>query len=175
MNNTKKPGLMKTLFSLSIALLFLSMASLAQQSTLPSAEIYTCDGFPIQSETIIQNNQATVVVFWKTYDESCIKHISAMIDSREEVTQSDSLDLIIICIDCIGRTNHIKPFVMGQGWDAKVYIDKNGDLKRKMGVVETPLTLMYDSSQELVCQYTGYCAGTDELICDKLRKCLAEN
>jgi hypothetical protein len=147
----------------------------AQNSTLPTTELYTCNGITISSDDILKDSQPTVIVFWKTYDERCVAHISSLLDSRDEVIEEDSLEFIIICVDCIGQTNHIKPFVMGQSWDATVYIDMNGDFKRNMGIVETPMTLMYDADQNLVCQYTGYCSGGDELICEKMKECLVKN
>lgn len=166
---------MKTLALLATTVCMLSLNVQAQESLIPKTDLFTCNGQTISADKIIEYDQPTVIIFWKTYDESCVSHISAILDSRDEVSETDSLEIIIICVDCIGRTDHVKPFVMGQAWDARVYIDKNGDLKRTMGVVETPMTLMYDSNLDLVCQYTGYCAGSDELICEKLQKCLAGN
>ncbi|MBN2172970.1 MAG: redoxin domain-containing protein [Bacteroidales bacterium] len=148
--------------------------TLGQKSVFPDADLLTLDGKTIQSTELFKGESPIILVFWKTYEKDCCKHISSLIEAHEDLLDTVNARLVCICVDCIGQTHHIKPFVDGNGWDCEVYIDKNGEFKRAMAVNNTPYTILY-YNQKIICRYNGYCSGTEDMICTKLKHCLALN
>lgn len=144
----------------------------AQFNTLPSADIYTLDGNRINTKQISNNQMPMILVFFKTYDNKCCENLFSICEAHEEVLADKGVKMIAICIDCVGKTGHVKPFVYGHGLDIEVYVDKNGDLKRAMGIPDAPYTILYDQQMEVYCKYNGYCTGNQEMVCKKMNECL---
>ena len=80
---------------------------------------------------------------------------------------------IAICEDEGGAFHFIESFVASRSIDIEVYIDKNGDFRRAMGVT-VPHTILFDSQMSIHCRQQGYCAGNDGIVCNEIRKCLAK-
>lgn len=152
--------------------LFLVISLNAQISKLPSVELFTLDGTEIDASTISNNNMPMILVFFKTYDNKCCENLFSICEAHEELLAEKGVKMIAVCIDCVGKTDHVKPFVYGHGLDIEVYVDKNGDLKRMMGIPDAPYTILYDQKMEVYCKYDGYCAGNQEMVCKKMNECL---
>ncbi|MCD4732589.1 MAG: redoxin domain-containing protein [Bacteroidales bacterium] len=144
----------------------------AQISKLPAVELFTLDGIQINTAYISNDNMPMILVFFKTYDNECCENLYAICEAHEEMLAEKGVKMIAICIDCVGKIEHVKPFVYGHGLDIEVYVDKNGDLKRKMGIPDAPYTILYDQKMEVYCKYNGYCAGSQEMVCEKMNECL---
>ena len=152
--------------------LFLVTSLNAQISKLPSVELFTLDGTEIDASTISNNNMPMILVFFKTYDNKCCENLFSICEAHEELLAEKGVKMIAVCIDCVGKTDHVKPFVYGHGLDIEVYVDKNGDLKRTMGIPDAPYTILYDQKMEVYCKYDGYCTGNQEMVCEKMNECL---
>ncbi len=152
------------------ACVFLALQILlfAQNTPIPSVDLYTLDGEKVNSTDIFDDSRPTILVFWKTFEKECCNQISSMIEARQEVIGKDNVRIVCVCIDCTGKTTHVKPIIYGKDWDIEAYVDKNGDFKRAMNVTSTPLTILYDAEQSIICRYAGYCPGAEEMVCEKL-------
>lgn len=155
-----------------VFILFLVTSLNAQIKKLPSVELFTIDGTGIDASTISNNNMPMILVFFKTYDNKCCENLFSICEAHEELLAEKGVKMIAVCIDCIGKTDHVKPFVYGHGLDIEVYVDKNGDLKRMMGIPDAPYTILYDEKMEVYCKYDGYCTGNQEMVCEKMNECL---
>lgn len=144
----------------------------AQNSQLPDARLTTLDGIPVQSSHIDNNQMPLLMVFWKTYDNECCEQLLLMNDAYENFLKVRGVKLVSVCIDCIGKTDHIKPFLTGNALSMEAYIDVNGDFKRKMGIPQAPFTILFDHEYNIVCQHAGYCSGADDILCEKVDHCL---
>jgi len=165
---------MKTLMiMMGISLLFLATVSKGQQTIIPSVRLLTPDFSNVNSSTLLDGHEMVILIFWKTSDKKCCCHISSMIEAKEQMLQGQNVKIIGICSGEGGNVCHVKPFVAGRDWDIGVYIDTNDDLKRAMGIPGTPYTIVFDENGKVVCQYNGYCIGSEELICEKLQVHLA--
>ena len=153
-------------------LLCLGISLHAQIYKLPQVDIFTLDGDRVNTNTISNQNMPMILVFFKTYNNKCCENLFAICEAHEEILSKKGVKMIAICVDCVGKTEHVKPFVYGHGLDIEVYIDKNGDLKRMMGIPDAPYTILYDQKMNIYCQYNGYCAGSQEMVCDKVNECL---
>jgi cytochrome c biogenesis protein CcmG, thiol:disulfide interchange protein DsbE len=146
----------------------------AQSQKLPSIDLYTLDGVKIDASTISNENKPMVMVFWKTFDDKCCENLFMVFDSWRDKLEGEGVKLVAVCIDCNGRTQHVKPFVYGHNIDADIYIDRNGDFKRQMGITDGPFTIIFDQNMDIYCSQSGYCAGNGEILCEKVNHCLQE-
>lgn len=144
----------------------------AQVNHLPAVDIYTMDGSRVNASTISNDSTPMILVFFKTFDNTCCKNLFAISEAHEDVLINVGVKVVAICIDCIGKIEHVKPFILGHDLSIEVYIDKNGDLKRIMGIPDAPYTLLYDRNMNVYCQYNGFCPGIDEMVCEKITECL---
>ena len=167
---------MKTLMiMMGVCLLFSATVATGQQTIIPAVKLLTTDLSNMNSNTLLDGHEIVILIFWKTSDKKCCCHISSMIEAKEQMLQGQNVKIIGICSGEGGNVCHVKPFVAGKDWDMEVYIDTNDDLKRAMGIPGTPYTLVFDKEKKVICQYNGYCIGSEELICEKLQNHLAMN
>ena len=158
-----------------VCLLFSATMATGQQSIIPSVKLLTTDLSNMNSNSLLDGHDIVILIFWKTSDKKCCCHISDMIEARERLLPEQNVKIIGICSGEGGTVCNIKPFVAGKDWDMEVYIDTNDDLKRAMGIPGTPYTVVFDKDKKIICQYNGYCIGSEELICEKLQNHLAMN
>lgn len=166
---------MKTLMiMMGICLLFSTTVVTAQQSLIPSVKLLTPDLESINSKTLLEGQESIILIFWKTSDKKCCCHIASMIEAKAQMLHSQNIKIIGICSGEGGSVSNIKPFVSGKDWDMEVYIDTNDDFKRAMSVPSFPYTVVFGKDKNVICQYNGYCIGSEELICEKLQDHLAQ-
>lgn len=144
----------------------------AQQFNYPSARLLTLNGEYINSSEVLDNENPTILIFWKSNEIKCCEQIALMIDAKEKLEELTEVNIVAICTDSDGLSSRIKPLVSGKDWDIEVYIDRNEDFKRAMNIPSIPFTCVFDKDQRLICEYNGYCAWADDFICDKIKECL---
>jgi hypothetical protein len=88
--------------------------------------------------------------------------------------KESGISLVAICIDCRGNYSYLRPLVNGKDWEFDIYIDYNGDFKRALGITNSPYTLLFDKNQNLICRHEGYCSGNEDMVCDKILRCIEE-
>jgi thioredoxin-related protein len=76
--------------------------------------------------------------------------------------------LIAVSIDDSRTSQRVKPFVTGKGWQFDVYIDVNSELKRAFNVTDVPCVMLIKNNK-VVYQHTGYVAGSEEDLFDKIK------
>ncbi len=167
---------MKTLspFMIGAALVSTLNFGISQTSALPDAEIYDLDGISINAQSISNDSLPMILVFWKTTDNKCCENLAVIDEAWQNQLLEYGIKLVAICEDCSGDISHIKPYVAGHGIMAEVYIDKNGNLRRKMAIPAMPYTILFDRDMNIQCQSAGYCPGAEEILCEKVIQCLDE-
>ena len=145
----------------------------AQTDALPSIELYSLDGTKVTANEISNDGKPLVLIFWKTNDRESCEQLIMINDAYKDFMVYQGVKVIAVCIDCVGKTQHIKPFVYGHDLDIEVYIDKNGDFKRSMNILHSPSTILFDHQMNINCQFAGYCSNVEDLLCTKIEQCLA--
>ena len=56
----------------------------AQNATIPSIDLYTLDGDKISSSEIFNDQQPTILIFWKTYEKDGCNQVSSMIEAHQD-------------------------------------------------------------------------------------------
>ena len=165
---------MKTIITyLFLQTLFLS--AISQKFYALHENLKTLDGSSVQVNDILSSSEGTILVFWETNSHQCCNNLENLQESWVEQIQSLGVELIAICVNCPGSWAKVKPMVLGKGWDFKVYIDVNSDLKRTLGITTTPYTILLDGNKNIKCRYPGYCSGDEIQICEKIIHCLRSN
>jgi len=156
-----------------IILMALSNLNFAQHTRLPETELTSLDGTIITASEISNDGKPLVMIFWKSNERESCDQLLMINDAYQDIIQYQGVKVIAICIDCVGKTQHIKPFVYGHDLEVEVYIDKNGDFKRSMNIIHAPSTILFDQQMNINCQFAGYCSNVEDLLCAKIEQCLA--
>lgn len=93
-------------------------------------------------------------------------------DAYYENLSERDVKLIAICQDQSGTIAYIKPFIKGHALNIEVFIDSNGEFSKSMGVNNSAFTILFDQNLNEYCRYSGYCPGSDEIMCEKVLHCL---
>lgn len=146
-----------------------------QMQSLPDVELYTMEGTSIDAKGIFNNEKPMVMIFWKSTVKECCNQLNMLNEVYEDFFREKGVRVLAICVDCTGSMQHVKPFVYGHDFNFEVFIDKNGDFKRSMSVPEVPYTLLFDQDMNIFCRHIGYCESSEDLLCEKIEKCLAKS
>ena len=75
-----------------------------------------------------------------------------------------------ISIDDARSVGRVRPHVEGNDWPYEVYTDQNSDLKRALGIVNVPHTILLNGDGEIVWQHTGYQDGSEDELYEKVKE-----
>lgn len=157
---------MKTIIFILFQILPVSWA--AGQNMFPATQLINTDGEYITSGEIFNSYQPTLVIFWDLGSAKCCENLDLMQDAWIDNLKEKGIRMVTICLDNGGNWSKIKPLVSGKDWQFEVYLDVNGNCKRSMQITGAPQTMLFDSKQNLICSYNGFCSGNEELICGKM-------
>ena len=167
---TKRMLLGGAVFLLSLG----AMQAQPRSGPLPSVDVFTLDGEKVSASSLTSEGMPMILVFFKTYDRNCLENLVDICDAFKDQLKQKGVKMMAICIDCVGKSEHVKPFVFGRDLDIDVYVDTNGDLKRSMGIPNGPHTILYDEQMKVLCEYSGYCSGAGDQVCRKMNECLGK-
>ncbi len=155
-----------------ISIIISGMLVYGQSYYLPSCNIRKLDGGILNASEIKPDSCPLMIIFWNASDNNCFNQIESILSAKEESLNEHKLKLIGICTGYHGDMSSVGPFVNGHDWEMEIYIDENGDLKRAMNISYLPYTMLFDNDMNLICQYAGYCCGSGEMMCEKVKACL---
>ena len=140
------------------------------QNTLPSVRVQELNGKWIQSNSVSVSGKPLIISFWATWCKPCIKELTAIHEKLPDWQDETGVELVAVSIDDSRSSAKVAPFVSGRGWDFRVLLDVNGDLKRALNVINVPHTFLYDGSGKLVWQHTTYAEGDEEELYRKIKE-----
>ena len=145
----------------------------AQGTGLPDVPLFTLDGTEISTSSIKNDGMPMIMTFWKTYENDCCDQLIQLCNVYNQILKHQGVKMVAVCIDGKGCSQHVKPFVNGHDINIDVYIDKNGDLKRAMGVSDAPYNVLFDQDMKIYCRHAGSCSSIEDMVCQKVNECLA--
>jgi cytochrome c biogenesis protein CcmG/thiol:disulfide interchange protein DsbE len=154
-----------------LTLLFAGLSLQAQ--VLPSATLKTLEGKQIDIKDAISTEGPTVISFWATWCKPCIKELTAFSDYAIDLEDEFGAKVLAVSIDDTRNSARVAPLVQGQGWDYTVLLDENQDLKRNLGIVNVPFTLVLNSAGEVVWKHSGYSPGDEETLAEVVKEVAA--
>lgn len=138
------------------------------QTSLPEAMVEDVNGIR-SSTTAFENDGAPMIIsFWATWCKPCLKELAAIEEVYEDWVDETGVKLIAISVDDSRSAPRVRSFVLGSGWEYDVYLDKNGDFKRAMNVVNIPHTFLLDGEGNIVYQHTSYAPGDEDDLYEKI-------
>lgn len=158
---------MKRILSLAVFGLF-TLSVQAQK--LPSTTVKTLDGKPVDITAQISKEGPTVISFWATWCKPCIKELTAFMDYAIDLEDEFGAKVLAVSIDDTRNSSRVAPLVQGQGWEYTVLLDENSDLKRNLGIVNVPFTLVLNAKGEVVWKHSGYSPGDEEHLAEVVEK-----
>lgn len=157
---------MKHLF---LVVLLLSSALSFSQKTIPNTTVSTLQGRTVKIQDEISKDKITVLSFWATWCVPCINELDAISDVYDDWKEETNVEIIAISIDDSRTQRRIRPLVNGKGWEYKILIDKNQELKRALNISVVPHIIILKGSKILY-RHTGYSPGSEDKIFEIIKK-----
>lgn len=161
--------IMKKLLTLSIALVATGIMMAQNGKSLPSVKLKDLSGKTIDISTFENDGKPIIISFWATWCKPCKAELNAIAEEYDDWQDETGVTLIAVSIDDARSTGRVEPYVNGQGWDYKILLDPNGDLKRAMNVNNVPHTFIIDGNGKIVWQHNNYAAGDEEELYKKVQ------
>ncbi len=109
----------------------------------------------------LKGEHLTVIDFWATWCQPCIRSIPLLNEISEDFTQR-GVRFIGISIDGPRNQSKIKPFIQSIGVTYPILRDLNSDLMSELGITAVPTLIMLDSEGEVVYYHEGFRPGDEE-------------
>lgn len=156
---------------LALCALICAMAASAQ---IPSVQLKTLDGKPVDTATLSNDGKPFVISFFATWCKPCNRELKAISEVYADWQDETGMKLIAISTDQAQNINKVKPLVDGEGWEYEVLLDPNSDFLRAMGIQMIPHVLIFDGEGKLVDQRSGYTEGGEQHIIEKIREIVSK-
>jgi peroxiredoxin len=151
-----------------VLVLFIGFLMFSQEQ-MPNISLADLDGKKVSvKDDFAENDKIYVFSFWATWCGPCIMELDDLNDVLDEWKQTLPIEVIAISTDDSRTQKRIKPLVNGKGWDYKVLLDSNQDLKRALGIVNIPHTIVVKNGK-IVHVQNGYVPGSEEKLLEKLK------
>lgn len=138
------------------------------QSKLPNLSISKLNNEKINlNETYNETDKIYVFSFWATWCAPCIEELNALNEVYDAWKKELSLEIIAVSTDDSRTQKRVKPLLNGKGWSFDVLLDTNQDLKRALGIINIPYTLVVKNG-EIVHIQNGFTPGAEDELHTKL-------
>ena len=155
-------------FFIAVLVFFVTSITFSQQSTLPSVVLKDLDGKSFNISDLSKEDKPVIISFWATWCGPCLKELAAINDVYDDWQKETGVKLIAVSIDDAKSVKRVRPLVNGKGWDYKVLLDDNHELKRAMNVVNVPFTIIVNKG-EIVYKHTSYTPGIEKELYKKVK------
>lgn len=150
-----------------LLLLFVNLA--LSQSKLPNLSIKNINNQKINLiDTYNQKDKIYVFSFWATWCAPCIEELNALNEVYDEWKKELDMEIIAISTDDSRTQKRVKPLLNGKGWEFDVLLDTNQDLKRALGIINIPYTIVVKNG-EIVHIQNGFTPGSEDELYTKLQ------
>lgn len=138
------------------------------QSKLPNLSISNLNNQKINlNETFNEKDKIYVFSFWATWCAPCIEELNAINEVYDEWKAEINLEVIAVSTDDSRTQKRVKPLLNGKGWNFQVLLDTNQDLKRALGIINIPYTIVVKNG-EIVHIQNGFSPGAEDELHTKL-------
>ena len=153
---------------ITIFLLF-SSNFIFSQKTIPNISITNYEGVSVKIQDELTDEKITILSFWATWCVPCINELDAISDVYDEWQEDLNIELVAISTDDSRTQKRIKPMVNGKGWEYKILLDKNQELKRALNISAIPHTLVLKGN-EIIFRRSGYSAGVEDELYESIKE-----
>jgi peroxiredoxin len=153
---------------LSIVFLFVGITAFSQKQ-MPNVSLSDLEGKKVSVATdFMEKDKLYIFSFWATWCTPCINELDEMNDVQDTWKKSLAVEIIAVATDDSRTQKRIKPLVNGKGWDYTILLDSNQELKRALGIVNIPYTVVIKNGVIVHIQ-NGFVPGSDSELFEKLK------
>ena len=139
------------------------------QTQMPNVSLNDLEGKKISiTNDFNEKDKIYVFSFWATWCTPCINELDEMNDVLADWKKELNLEVIAVATDDSRTQKRIKPLVNGKGWEYKILLDSNQDLKRALSIVNIPYTVVVKNGVIVHIQ-NGYVPGSESELYQKLK------
>ena len=120
-----------------------------------------------QEYSDLKGTQLTVVDFWATWCQPCVRSIPLLSEMEKEYREK-GVRFIGVSIDGPRNQAKIKPFIASMGVEYPIIRDLDSELMSDLGVTAVPTLLLYDAEGELLFFHEGFRPGDEDIIRDHI-------
>ncbi len=148
--------------------LFVGITAFSQKQ-MPNVSLSDLDGNKVSIATdFMEKDKLYIFSFWATWCTPCINELDEMNDVQDIWKKSLAVEIIAVATDDSRTQKRIKPLVNGKGWDYKILLDSNQELKRALGIVNIPYTVVVKNGVIVHIQ-NGFVPGSESELFEKLK------
>jgi len=147
-----------------VLLLLVGSTSYQQEKgkSLPSISLKNENGTTISTGDFDNNGKPYVIALWAVWCPHCHVELNNISELYDDWVEESGFKLIAISIDDSKTSNSAIPYANSQGWDFEILLDKNGDLKRALGVGPLPYIAIVNANGSIVYERFNYYDGAEE-------------
>lgn len=155
--------------NLLIALFLLIEITAYSQKKMPNISLSDIDGKKMSvTADFMDKDKIYIFSFWATWCTPCINELDEMNELQEEWKKTVPIEIIAVSTDDSRTQKRIKPLVSGKGWEYIILLDSNQELKRALGIVNIPYTVVVKNGVIMHIQ-NGYVPGSESELFEKLK------
>ena len=143
----------------------LLMLILFSSPVYPQGKVYDFSLKDTENKTVslseISGKSLTVIDFWATWCQPCIRSMPRMVE-LSEAYKDQGVGFIGISVDSPRNLSKVKPFARSMGIRYPILLDSNGELMGELNVTAVPTLFIIDSDRRILYMHEGFNAG-DEL------------
>lgn len=148
-------------------LLLVANLSFAQQE-FPSVDLKSLESETISTSSFNEQDKLYVFSFWATWCAPCIQELEAISEVYADWKTQINVELIAVSTDDSRTQKRVKPLVNGKGWEYKILLDTNQDLKRKLSIANIPYLVVVKNGKIVFIQ-NGHTPGAEDELLAKLK------
>jgi peroxiredoxin len=122
----------------------------------------------------IKGEQLTVIDFWATWCQPCIRSLPKIVE-LDETYNGQGVGFVGISVDGPRNLSKVKPFARSMGIRYPVLLDSNGELMGELNVTAVPTLLIIDSDYRILYMHEGFHAGAEDIIREEIEKHLVSS
>jgi len=146
------------------------LTAFSWQGRVPDFSLENLDN-ELVSYSEIKGERLTVIDFWATWCQPCIKSIPELVEMYS-VFHERGVEFIGISVDSPRNLSKVKPFSHSLGITYPVLLDSNSELMGELNVTAVPTLLIIDRDDRIVYTHEGFHAGDGEIIREEIEKYL---
>lgn len=152
-----------------LALFLLMLGNMVySQHDFPSVDLKSLESETVNTSSFNEENKLYIFSFWATWCAPCIQELEAISEVYEDWQSQVNVELIAVATDDSRTQKRVKPLVNGKGWEYKILLDTNQDLKRKLSIANIPYLVVVKNGKIVFIQ-NGHTPGAEEELLAKLK------
>lgn len=139
------------------------------QNQMPDVSLKDLNGKTVNvNKDFSEADKIYVFSFWATWCAPCIQELQAINEVYDDWKEEFDIEVVAISIDDSRTLKRVNPLVNGKGWNYRILLDKNQDLKRALSFSNPPF-LMVVKNGKVEFVHNGYTEGSIEELYNELK------